>query len=157
MNIDPEVIYLVGGVVLLLALSSIITRILIHRHQGDPSKTLENLSSRVKAWWWMVVVFGISMALGKNGVFAMYLLLSFLALREYVTLSALPRGDHRTLTWVFFIILPLHYFFAWAPWYGMFTIFIPVYGFIFIPVRSALAGEVDHFLQRTARDINKPG
>ncbi len=151
MNIDPEALYLVGGVVFLLTISSIITRILIRRHKGDPSPTWENLSSRVKAWWWMVVVFGISMALGKNGVFAMYLLLSFLALREYVTLSVLPRGDHRTLTWVFFIILPLHYFFAWAPWYGMFTIFIPVYGFIFIPIRSALAGEVDHFLQRTSR------
>jgi phosphatidate cytidylyltransferase len=151
MNLDLEVIYLVGGVISLLALSSIITRILIFRHHGEPSNTLENLSSRVKAWWYMVLVFGISLALGKNGVFAMYTLLSFLALREYITLSHFPRGDHRTLTWIFFIILPLHYFFAWAPWHGMFSIFIPIYGFIFIPIRSALAGEVENFLQRTSR------
>ena len=151
MNIDPELIYLVGGVVFLLALSSLITRLLIRRNKGEASATLDNLSRRVTAWWWMVGVFSVSLALGKNGMFALYLLLSFLALREYITLSPLPRGDHRTLTWVFFIILPLHYLFAWAPWYGMFTIFIPVYAFLFIPIRSALAGDVDRFLERTSR------
>jgi phosphatidate cytidylyltransferase len=151
MNLDPELLYLVGGVVFLLTLSSIITAILLRRSKGERSATLENLKRRVNAWWWMVGLFGVSMALGKNGIFGFYLLLSFLALREFITLSPLPRGDHRTLTWVFFVILPLHYLFAWAPWYGMFTIFIPVYGFVFIPIRSALAGEVDHFLERSSR------
>ena len=151
MNLDPELLYLVGGVVLLLALSSLITAILIRRAKGEPSATLDNLSRRVNAWWWMVGVFGISMALGKNGLFALYLLLSFLALREFITLGPMPRADHRTLSWVFFVILPLHYLFAWAPWYGMFTIFIPVYAFVFIPIRSALAGDVERFLERTSR------
>lgn len=151
MNPDPELLYLVGGVVGLLGLSSLITRVLIWRNGGEVTATLDNLKRRVTAWWWMVAVFGISMALGKNGVFGLYLLLSFFALREYITLSPLPRGDHRTLTWVFFAILPLHYLFAWAPWYGMFVIFIPVYAFLFIPIRSALAGDVDRFLERTSR------
>ena len=118
----------------------------------DPtSPTQQNLKHRVIAWWWMVGIFAASLAVGKTGLFVLYLLLSFLALREFVTLSPMPRADHRTLTWVFFVILPLHYLLAWAPWYGMFTIFIPVYAFIFIPVRSALAGDVDRFLERTAR------
>ncbi|MBC8126568.1 MAG: phosphatidate cytidylyltransferase [Gloeobacteraceae cyanobacterium ES-bin-144] len=151
MSLDPELVYLVGTVIFMLALSGLITRILIFRNHGESSPTLENLRNRVTAWWWMVGVFSVSLAIGKNGVFALYLLLSFLALREYITLSPLSRGDHRTLSWVFFIILPLHYLFAWAPWYGMFIIFIPVYGFIFIPIRSVLAGEVDRFLERTSR------
>ena len=151
MNTDPQLLYLVGGVVFLLVLSTFITRILIWRSGEEVSSTLENLSRRVTAWWWMVGVFGVSMALGRNGLFMLYLLLSFVALREYISLTPLPRADHRTLTWVFFVILPLHYIFAWAPWYGMFTIFIPVYAFIFIPIRSALAGEVDRFLERTSR------
>ena len=151
MQLDLQLFILVGGVVLLLALASTITAILLRRSRGERPATLENLNHRVNAWWWMVAVFSVSMALGKNGMFALYLLLSFLALREFITLSPVPRGDHRTLTWVFFVILPLHYLFAWAPWYGMFTIFIPVYAFVFIPVRSALAGDVDHFLERAAR------
>ncbi len=151
MHIDPELLYLLGGAVVLLALSSLITFILIRRSRDGKSATLENLRSRVNAWWWMVGVFGFSLLLGKNGICGLYLLLSFFALREYITLSPMPRGDHRTLTWIFFVILPLHYLFAWAPWYGMFTIFIPVYAFIFIPIRSALAGDVEHFLERTSR------
>lgn len=146
---DRQLLFLIGGIVVLLTISSIVTEIIIRRR--GPSPTLANLRSRVNAWWGMAAVLIISTALGKTGVFALYLLLSFLALREFLTLSPLPRGDHRTLTWVFFVILPLHYLFAWAPWYGMFTIFIPVYAFVFIPIRSALAGEVDRFLERTSR------
>lgn len=149
MPIDPELLWIAGGVTALLAVSSIVTEILIRRKGISPGRA--NLRSRVNAWWVMFAIFGASVALGKNGVFGLYLILSFLALREFLTLSPLPRGDHRTLTWVFFVILPLHYLFAWAPWYGMFTIFIPVYAFVFIPIRSALAGEVDHFLERTSR------
>jgi phosphatidate cytidylyltransferase len=151
MKHDPELTVLVGGVVVLLTLSTLITTLLLRRGHGEYSAGLENLKRRVSAWWWMVGVFVFSMALGKSGMFALYLILSFFALREFITLSPMPRADHRTLTWVFFAILPLHYLFAWAPWYGMFTIFIPVYAFIFIPIRSALAGDVDHFLERTAR------
>ena len=42
MNIDPELIYLVGGVVFLLALSSMITRLLIRRNKGEASATLDS-------------------------------------------------------------------------------------------------------------------
>jgi phosphatidate cytidylyltransferase len=151
MNADRELMILSGMVLALLSLATIVTRILLARSAAGTSPTLENLRRRVNAWWWMAGVFSVTLALGKNGIFALYLLLSFLALREFVTLSPLPRGDHRTLSWVFFVILPLHYLFAWSPWYGMFTIFIPVYAFAFIPVRSALAGDVERFLERTSR------
>ncbi len=151
MNIDQELIMIMAGVAVLLGLASTITAILIRKGGPEVSPTLLNLKSRVNAWWGMVAVFGVSLVLGRHGLFLLYLLLSFLALREYITLSRTPRGDHRTLMWVFFIILPMHYFLAWAPWYGMFTIFIPVYAFVFIPIRSAMAGDVDHFLARTSR------
>lgn len=151
MNLDRETLLLLGGVIVLLACSSVITGMLIRRHRPELPATLLNVRSRVNAWWVMVAVFTFSLLLGKNGIFALYLLLSFLALREFLTLSPMPRADHRTLFWVFFAILPLHYLFAWMPWYGMFTIFIPVYAFVFIPIRSALAGDVERFLARTSR------
>ena len=36
-------------------------------------------------------------------------------------------------------------------WYGLFVIFIPVYAFLFVPVRSVLAGDTEDFLARTAK------
>ncbi len=147
--IDPKLLILFGGVIALLAIATVITVILKGRSPDSP--VLDNLSKRMKAWWGMVLIFGISLALGRTGVFVFYLLLSFLALREFVTLTPTPRGDHRTLAWIFFAILPIHYLFAWAPWYGMFLIFIPVYAFVLIPIRSALAGDTDRFLERTSK------
>ena len=146
---DPELLSLIGGLVALLLVATGISRGMARRNPENP--VIQNLAQRVNAWWWMVAIFCASLALGRTGVFAFYLILSFLALREFVTLSPTPRGDHRTLMWVFFLILPLHYIFAWAPWYGMFLIWIPVYAFVFIPIRSALAGDTDRFLERSAR------
>lgn len=144
-----DLIWLFGGVLLLLAVASCVSAVL--RHRCGPSLVLENLSQRIRAWWGMVAIFGVTLVLGKNALFPFYALLSFLALREFITLTPTAKGDHRTLAWIFFIILPLHYLFAWAPWYGMFLIFIPVYAFVFIPIRSALAGETERFLERTAK------
>jgi phosphatidate cytidylyltransferase len=149
--IDHELLFLFGGVVTLLAVATVITRILKRRAGQTPSTLIVNLSQRVNAWWGMVAIFAVSLAIGRTGIFLFYALLSFLALREFITLTPTHRGDHRTLAWIFFAILPLHYLFAWAPWYGMFLIFIPVYAFVLIPIRSALAGDPTNFLERTAK------
>lgn len=149
--IDSELLAMLAGVLAVLACGSIVTAVLIKRANGKPSPTVINLRDRVRAWWIMVAIFGGSLLLGRSGVFAFYALLSFLALREFVTLTPTPRGDHRTLGWVFFIVLPLQYVFAWAPWYGMYQIWIPVYAFVLIPIRSALAGDTTDFLTRSAK------
>ncbi len=99
----------------------------------------------------MVFVFGAAMATGGIGSIIMFGLTSFLALREFITLTPTRRGDHRALFWVFFIITPLQYWLLWVNWYGLFIILIPVYAFLFIPVRSAIAGDCEHFLERTAK------
>jgi phosphatidate cytidylyltransferase len=52
---------------------------------------------------------------------------------------------------VFFIVTPLHYYYLGTSWYGMFVIFIPVYAFLVLPVRSALAGDCERFLERTSK------
>ncbi len=148
--IDRNMLFLFGGILILLLIASIVTAVLRRSNRVSPAVLL-NLSQRIKAWWGMVLIFALSLALGRNGIFPFYALLSFLALREFITLTPTPRGDHRTLFWVFFVILPIHYVFAWAPWYAMFLIFIPVYAFVLIPVRSALAGDTTNFLERTAK------
>jgi phosphatidate cytidylyltransferase len=78
-------------------------------------------------------------------------LTSFLALREFITLTPTRLGDHRTLFLAFFIITPLHYYLVAIQWYALFTIFIPVYAFLFLPIRSAAAGDCERFLERTAK------
>ena len=75
---------------------------------------------------------------------------SFLALREFVTVAPTRRGDHRVLFWCFFVFTPLQYYLIWMQWYGLFSILIPVYVSIFLAIRTALAGDTDRFLERSA-------
>jgi len=151
MHLDPELLWLAGGIIGLLVLSSTITFFLKLRSGGKPNAVVANLDARVKAWWVMVAVFGVALATGVIGSVILFGLMSFFALREFITLTPTRAGDHRTLFWAFFIVTPLQYYLVGMEWYGLFTILVPVYAFILVPTRSALAGDSEHFLERTAK------
>lgn len=149
---DRQTIWLVGGVLAVLVISSFIGWVLSLRVSGEGGKVaVQNLNARIRAWWVMVAIFGLAMATGGIGSIVLFVLTSFLALREFITLTPTRAGDHRTLFWIFFIILPLQYYLIALKWYGLFSILIPVYAFLFIPMRSAMAGDCGHFLERTAK------
>jgi phosphatidate cytidylyltransferase len=114
-------------------------------------RTIANLNARTRAWWVMAAVFGGSLAGGLTGVTVLFAIVSFLALREIVTLTPTRRGDHHTLFWVFFVAVPVQYYLVLTEWYGLFSILIPVYGFLFLAVRSAVAGDVTRYLERAAK------
>ena len=91
------------------------------------------------------------MDLRSAGATATVGIFSFLALREFITLAHTKRGDHRSLILAFFFVLPLQYVIvAWRS-FDLFTVFIPVYVFLAIPVVSALAGDPERFLERNAK------
>jgi phosphatidate cytidylyltransferase len=151
-KIDQQTLYLAGGVLGLLAASSVIGQILRLRVRSDGGKkTIDNLNARTKAWWVMASVIGLALLTGGIGAVVLFGLVSFLALREFITLTPTKHGDHRTLFWVFFLITPIQYYLVTADWYGLFSTFIPVYAFLFVPLRSAIAGDCDHFFERTAK------
>ena len=70
------------------------------------------------------------------------------ALREYVSLISTARADHRTLCWSFFVFTPLQYWMWFKGWYGIAVLLIPVYVFLFTPIRLVLAGDTHGFLDR---------
>jgi phosphatidate cytidylyltransferase len=113
--------------------------------------TVANLQARVRAWWGMVAVFLFAVIIGPIGSIVLFALVSFLALREYLALSPTIREDHRVLLWLVFVILPLNYFLLSIKWYGLFAIFVPVYGFIWLQIRATITGATTDFLDRTAR------
>lgn len=152
LKLDKETYWLVGGVLAVLLVSSLIGWVLSRRVTGDKGKaTVQNLNARIRAWWLMVAVFGLAMATGGIGSIVLFWLTSFLALREFITLTPTRAGDHRSLFWVFFVILPLQFYLIAIKWYGLFAILIPVYAFLFLPIRSAIAGDCERFLERTAK------
>lgn len=148
---DPVYQQLLGGIFAALALGTLAGRILKRRARTEAAReTVANMNQRIMAWWVMCAVFGVAVVTGGIGSIVLFALLSFLALREFITLVDSGRADHRALLVAFFIALPAQYVLVGIGWYGLFSILIPVYAFLLIPAVLAIIGETRDFLQRTA-------
>lgn len=149
MNALSEFAMLIGGVLAILVVATVIGQILKAR-MGPDNDVVDNLVARINAWWGMVALLTLAMLGGQAGVVILFALLSFAGLREFLTLTAKRRADHWALVVSFFVILPVQYLLIWADWYGMFSVFIPVYAFLMLPIVVAVHGDTDGFLTRVA-------
>ncbi len=135
-----------GGV---LITASVVGAVLAQvRGAADP--VIDNLNARIKAWWVMVIMMGMALTFGKAGACVLFAFCSFAALREFVTLTDTRRADHMGLVAAFFVVIPLQYWLVWTEWYGFYSIFIPVYAFLLLPIVVSLRGDTGRFLSRIA-------
>ena len=142
-------VFMVLFAVLLVA--SLVGRTLKYRQHGQPSATIDNLNARIDAWWIMSLVLLLAFLFGRVGTIVLFFLVSFVALREFLALVYSRRSDYGVLVACFYLLLPLQYWFVLTDWYGMFSIFIPVYGFLLLPILASLGGETARFLERTSK------
>ncbi len=137
----------IGGVLLVATVVGVVLR----WRFGSDNSTVANLNARINAWWVMAAVIGMALLGGHTGVVVLFGLVSFFALREFITLTRTRRGDHLALLACFFVFLPLQYVFVWQNWYGMFSIFVPVYAFLLIPFLACLGHDTADFLARATQ------
>lgn len=151
MSAPMEFVFLMGGVFCVLIFASFVASMLKKRVGADTTDpVIENLVARINAWWAMVALLSIAMLFGRAGAVILFALLSFAAMREFLTLTAKSRADHYALAAAFYVVLPVQYYLIWIDWYGLYSIFIPVYAFLFLPIISALRGVTDNFLTRVS-------
>jgi phosphatidate cytidylyltransferase len=112
---------------------------------------LRSVNGIIRTSWLMVGVFWLGWMMGNRVALTLFALVSFFALREFLTLSPTRRADHRSLVLAFFVVLPLQYWLVAAEHFDMFAVFIPVFVFLALPVVSALANDPQHFLERNAK------
>lgn len=149
--VDPDMIKLLAGACGLLAVASLIGFVLERKlSPNGENATIENLNARIKAWWVMVLLVALAFLAGRIGVILLFAFCSFAALREFVTLTNTRRADHWALAAAFFVVLPVQYGLIWAEQYGIYSIFIPVYAFLLMPIIAVLRGETQGFLIRIA-------
>ena len=147
-----DTMLLFAGIAGVLVVASTVAALLKWRvAHGQPHSVIDNLVSRINAWWVMVIAIGLAFIFGKRGVHVLFFLISFYALREFLSLAYTRRSDHNAMAAAFFIALPVQYFLIWIEWYGLYSIFIPVYAFLILPILSALAADTKRFLERTAK------
>ena len=147
-----EIWQLFGGLIITLIIASSIGYGLKFKVGfSTPHAVIDNLNARINAWWVMILIIFAAAALGFYGVIGLFFVISFMALREFLSLLYIRRGDHLALAACFYVILPIQYILVAIDWFSMFTIFIPVYGFLFLPILSALLGDTAHFLDRSTK------
>ncbi len=142
----------------LLALATVAGLLLSLRESRGSASAPSDRGQRLDAWqallrtaWLMTLVFWVGWAAGDGVATALFGFVSFLILREFISLSPTRRGDHRSLLLAFFVVLPLQYTLVWTRQFDLFTVFIPVYVFLAIAAVSALAGDPERFLERNAK------
>ncbi|MEN6452396.1 MAG: phosphatidate cytidylyltransferase [Thermoguttaceae bacterium] len=149
---DVRTLCLIGAVLVLLGSAETIIYVLRRRPEsGIDAAILETFRLRVHAWWILFAILAAAFLLGHWTTVVFFGLISFWALREFITLTPTRPGDHRTLFWVFFLCTPLQFLLVGLGLYSWYSIAIPVYAFLFIPARIALAGDCKRFLERTAK------
>ena len=158
--------YVLLGLVLgSLIIATVVAWFLARRRFGNVATApLARFQGKLRVWWTMLILFSMAFLMHRGGVVMLFGLVSFWALREFITMTPTRRGDHRALFWVFFIFTPLQYLLillgsrppAWAggasvDYYDYYSIMIPVYASLFIPARAAIAGDYKRFLERSAK------
>ena len=68
-----------------------------------------------------------------------------------MTLTPTRPGDHLPLVVCFYVLLPVQYWLIADGWYNLFAIFLPVYGFLLLPVLAAASGDTEDFLSRVTK------
>jgi phosphatidate cytidylyltransferase len=115
-------------------------------HLRGPAEKYLELRQRVRSWWVMVGVFGVAIAIDRGLSIVFFALISFLALKEYLSLIPTRRADRRVLFWAY-LSIPVQYYWVYRGWYGMFIVFIPVWVMLLVSARMVLIGETRDFLR----------
>ncbi|OCG48445.1 phosphatidate cytidylyltransferase [Gilliamella sp. Choc5-1] len=144
-----DTLLLFAGIGVLLVIASIIG-LQLKKRIKSPNSVIDNLNTRINSWWVMVAIIGIAFLLGKLAVIFLFFLASAIALREFLTLTSANSYDNYALIFSYLIALPLQYILVAMSWYGLFSIFIPVYGFLLLAILAAITGSTHNFLERTA-------
>ena len=152
MSVDQQVgllFVLLFGALLLATAAATLLALRRGADRADPRHV--RLLSDLRDLWLGAAVFWLAWVSGPVGATLAFGIFSFLALREFITLAPTRRSDHRSLILAFFVVLPLQYVLVGSRSFDLFTVFIPVYVFLAIPVISALGGDPQRFLERNAK------
>lgn len=145
-NIAQNAQYAMLSIIVLLVIS---TLIYIYKKRTNKQKDFTELKLRIQSWWWMIAIVFFSLSISLKTAVIFFAFLSFLALKEFLSIISIRHVDRRAVFWAY-LSIPLQYYWVSIGWYGMFIIFIPVYLFLLIPIRLVLIGQTDGFIRSSS-------
>ena len=92
--IPPSVLWTLGAIVALLVVATLVVAVM---RRGDATNRHAELAARVRSWWVLVFVFAVAISFRRSVAIGFFAVLSFLALKEYLSLIPTHRTDRRVL------------------------------------------------------------
>ena len=143
LGIPASVVYATAAIYALLVVAMLIVALLRWRNPGE---RCSEVASRTDSWWWMIGAFTLCVLLNQTVAVIFLAFISYLALKEYLSLIPTRRIDREVLLFAY-LAIPLQYYWAAIDWYGMFIVFVPVWMFLFLPPLMVLRGQTEGFLR----------
>ena len=140
-------LYVFVGIVGLLAVATLLGALLA---RAKPDKDFSELNARIRSWWFMAGVFMLAILLSRAVSLVFLTFLSFLALKEYLSLIPTRRADRGVLLWVY-LAMPVQYLWVVGRLVRDVHHLHPGLHVLLIPVRMVLHGETEGFLAPRAR------
>ncbi|MBN9318187.1 MAG: hypothetical protein BGN86_04460 [Caulobacterales bacterium 68-7] len=114
-----------------------------------PGRDYRNLQERMASWWVMAALIAGALLGGWATTTALFTLISFLALKEFLSLAPVSRED-RPLILASYLVILASYGFVVVGQYMFYVLFIPVYVFIVMPFAMACLGQTKSYLPRAS-------
>ena len=135
-----------GAVLALLVLGSIAAFILPAMQPGKWT----DLAPRMRSWWVIAVLVGGALLLGWRATAILFAFISFLALKEFLTLAP-TRKEDRLVVLLAYVFVAVNYGLIFADplfddSYQVYVLFIPVYGFLISAAAMAWIGRTEGYL-----------
>ena len=142
----PALLWGLGGVLGVLTLAVGATALL---PALKPGGDFTNLRQRISSWWIMIALLAVALLAGWQAMTLLFAAVSFVALREFLSLAPVRRED-RLIVLVAYLTIPINYSFIVTDHYGFYLVFVPVYVFLFVPFMMACIGQTKAYLTTAA-------
>lgn len=142
----PALLWGLGGVLAVLTVAVAVAEALTRL---KPASDFTNLRQRIWSWWVMIALIAAALLGGWKTVLALFVAISFIALREFLSLAPVRRED-RPIVLAAFVAMLINYGFILIDDYGLYRVFIPTYVFLIIPFLMACIGQTRAYLATTA-------
>ena len=133
-----------AGVWAFLVVGTIVVRVM---KAAKPEADHRELASRMTSWWVIVGLLSVALVLGKTTTIILTAFVSYLALKEYLTIIPTPLQDRKVLIWAY-LLIPLQFVFVNFGNFEMFLVLIPVYGLVVIAISMILVGNTENYIAR---------
>ncbi len=142
-SIPIHSLHIMAIILSLLVIGTLCYLVISRRH---PDKDHTELKLRIRSWWWMIGIVFVALYLPQNYSLLFFGFLSFMALKEFLSIVPTRMADRRVIFWAY-LSIPFHYYWLAIGWYGMYIIFIPVYMFLYLPMVAVLIGDTKGFIR----------